>query len=361
MTTTVTTAGDSAGHGTRPDDAAPPDGGRWDAILERINSTAELVLPAGAHRTDWHRVRATGIGSSDALAVLGLSDWTTPYELWLDKTGQLPPTPSKGRLKWGQMLEPVVADWFTEETGLRVTSTGTWRRRVPLVHDDELGQFWAICNPDRLCEDGAGLEIKTVSPHSKDARLWKDMVPDYPEAQAQWHMAVTGLSAWWIAALMDGADAPNIHCVHRDPEVQGALLEGAADFGLHNVLARVAPPVDPRPSTEKAINRAAVVAGAVGEVELGHILDQLLARRAKLKAEQSAVKTELTGVENEIKALLARPQAPAPEPDVEGPKRPAAYEWGMVNGVRRVRFRQIHRSAYTVKEGDYMELREVAA
>ena len=338
----------AADDGTRTDPAAPPDGPDWDRILGGI-TTAEMVLPAGADRTDWHRVRATGIGSSDALAVLGLSDWTTPYELWLDKTGQLPPTPSKGRLKWGQMLEPVVAQWFTEETGLAVATTGTWRRREPLVRND-MGTLWALCNPDRIVEDGAGLEIKTVSPHSKDARLWRDMVPDYPEAQAQWHMAVTGFWKWWVAGLMDGADAPHIHCVHRDQEVIDALLEGAADFGLYHVLPRVAPPVDPRPSTEKAINRAALVAGVAGELELGHVLDQLLMRRAKLKAEIKAAEGDLKGVENEIKAMLANP-----DPDKPG------YEYGLVNGVTRVRFAKRNRSGYTVQAGSYMELREVAA
>lgn len=341
-------SGDSAGHGTRTDALAPPAADVWEQVLARI-TTADLILPAGADRTDWHRTRATGIGSSDALAVLGLSDWATPYELWLDKTGQLPPGPSRGRMKWGQMLEPVVAAWFTEETALQVMPTGTWRHRRPLV-DGPQGTLWALCNPDRLVQDGAGLETKTVSPRSPHARLWRDMVPDYPEAQAQWCMGVTGMWDWWVAALPDGAEAPHIHRVHRNQEVIDALFEAAADFASTYVLPRVAPPVDPRPSTEKAINRAALVAGVAGAVELGHVLDELLVRRARLKAEMKAADAELTGVENEIKAMLANPD----------PGKPG-YEYGLVNGVQRCRFRKRDRSGYTVKPGNYMELREVAA
>ena len=39
-------------------------------------------------REEWLRLRKNGIGGSDAAAALGLSPWTSPLELWLQKTGQ---------------------------------------------------------------------------------------------------------------------------------------------------------------------------------------------------------------------------------------------------------------------------------
>lgn len=41
-------------------------------------------------RHEWLEFRRTGIGSSDMPIILGLSPWSTPLELWKEKTGRLP-------------------------------------------------------------------------------------------------------------------------------------------------------------------------------------------------------------------------------------------------------------------------------
>ena len=37
---------------------------------------------------EWLEWRRKGIGSSDAPIIMGVSDYATPYELWLEKTGK---------------------------------------------------------------------------------------------------------------------------------------------------------------------------------------------------------------------------------------------------------------------------------
>lgn len=39
---------------------------------------------------DWHRWRLTGIGSSDAPIIMGVSEYKTPYELWLERMELIP-------------------------------------------------------------------------------------------------------------------------------------------------------------------------------------------------------------------------------------------------------------------------------
>src|SRR5436309_6683915 len=41
----------------------------------------------------------SGIGSSDAATVMGLSPWSTPLGLYLDKTGQLPEQPESAEMR----------------------------------------------------------------------------------------------------------------------------------------------------------------------------------------------------------------------------------------------------------------------
>lgn len=69
----------------------------------------------------WLKVRNMGIGGSDAAVIMGLNPYKSPYQLWLEKTGQAEPPDLSGnqRVYWGSKNEPNIADWFQEETGKR--------------------------------------------------------------------------------------------------------------------------------------------------------------------------------------------------------------------------------------------------
>ena len=55
----------------------------------------------------WHAFRALGVGGSDMSTILGLNPYSTPYDLWLEKTGHQQPEDISG--KWaivkGNILE----------------------------------------------------------------------------------------------------------------------------------------------------------------------------------------------------------------------------------------------------------------
>lgn len=67
--------------------------------------------------TEWHEQRRAGIGGSDVAALLGLSKWKSPYQLFLEKTGNAPPQEDNEAMYWGRMLEPVIRDAYEEKTG----------------------------------------------------------------------------------------------------------------------------------------------------------------------------------------------------------------------------------------------------
>ena len=50
-----------------------------------------LVSTKNIPYADWLEYRKQGIGGSDASVVCGINRYKSPVELWLDKTGQLPP------------------------------------------------------------------------------------------------------------------------------------------------------------------------------------------------------------------------------------------------------------------------------
>lgn len=65
---------------------------------------------------DWYEWRKQGIGASEAPAVMGVSPWSTPFQLWAKKTGKWEEPPpnefAAAAMRRGNELEPVVRDMF---------------------------------------------------------------------------------------------------------------------------------------------------------------------------------------------------------------------------------------------------------
>ncbi len=79
---------------------------------EVFASTADMS------RDEWLLERRKGIGGSDASVILGINKWQTPFELWLDKTGQVPVSESGSEAAYfGSLLEDIVAKEFEIRSG----------------------------------------------------------------------------------------------------------------------------------------------------------------------------------------------------------------------------------------------------
>ena len=61
--------------------------------------------------------RSTGLGGSDAAVACGVSRWKTPYQLYLEKRGEVPPIEQTEPMRWGHLLEPLVRQEYSERTG----------------------------------------------------------------------------------------------------------------------------------------------------------------------------------------------------------------------------------------------------
>ena len=194
---------------------------------------AHLILTADAPRERWLAERRNGIGGSDASTIAGVNRFTSRYELWLDKTGQLPekdPTPA---MVMGNKLEPVIAECFTETTGLQVRRAGLMASR---------SRPWQRVNVDRLVADGGVLECKKTNWRMADE--WDgDQVADHAEVQVQHGLAVTGRPHAWVAFMVDG-QYPEFRRVERDEELIATLTAMEDTFWHDNVIAGVAPPID---------------------------------------------------------------------------------------------------------------------
>jgi putative phage-type endonuclease len=202
-------------------------------------------------RTAWLQARKAGIGGSDISAVLGLSKWRTPLDVWFDKTGRAEPTEPNEAMQWGTLLEDVVADEYSRRTSRRV------QRLTAIVQHPEhpicLGSIDRAIVPEgqraRIGRGGwvAGaegvLEVKTASAHA--AEQWEDetgaAIPVHYAAQGQWYLGVTGLP-WCEFAVLLGGQRMVTRLLHRDDELIRYMIERAEAWWREYVEANTMPP-----------------------------------------------------------------------------------------------------------------------
>ena len=162
---------------------------------------AILKLVQGTQK--WHDHRAKSRNASETPAVLGVSPWQTPYQLWLLKTGRAEQkvTPAMQR---GTDLEPAARGAYELQTG---------NIMEPLVMQD--GEYSASLDGITLAGDLV-LEIKCPF-KGRDSELWKAVqlgqVPDY--------------YGWQIEHQLMVARAQRAHLWVFDG-TEGILLEVAA-------------------------------------------------------------------------------------------------------------------------------------
>lgn len=255
-----------------------------------------MILSCREAETDhqkWLQTRNAGIGGSDASVIVGLNPYKSPYQLWLEKTGQAEAPDLSGNqyIYWGHKNEANIADWFEEDTGKKVRKLGTLRSRA---------HPFMLANVDRaVMGEEAGLEIKTAG--VSQAKKWKgDEIPDAYYCQCLHYLAVTGADRWYIAVLIGGNEAIR-KTVERNDEDIKALIEAERDFWDH-VVTRTPPPVDGSASCAAALSER--FKGGGESIILPSRTDTMIESLQNDKSIMDALKKQIAQKENAIKELM---------------------------------------------------------
>lgn len=259
-------------------------------------AVAELILPSGADRHRWLATRRAGLGGSEVSTLVGLTRYESPYELWLDKTGQVPlvdEMPSEAA-EMGTLLEPVVRARFASVHGLTVDLAGTYR---------SVQWPWMLANPDGLCSDGAGYEGKTCNQWV--GHEWRDgQTADHAELQAQWGMAVTGLPAWHVAVLI-GGQHNEYRLIERDDELISVLVDVSRRFWQAHVVAGEPPEWDGSDAAVRYLTDRYPIAdvATIADIDLSE-RDEIARLREKTASAEKAAKADADALKNRVRALI---------------------------------------------------------
>lgn len=214
------------------------------------DTPAELVIPHWAKREEWLKGRQGGVGGSEIAALIGASEYMTPFDVFRAKRGTPIELDGIPEIEWGHRLEDAVAKKAADELGMVArTGGGLWRHR-----DHE----FALVTPDRLAtrklswKAEALIECKTAGSDED----WSDgHAPLGYLAQTQWQLGIMGLRKGWLACLVLGASRDfYLVEVDFDQEWFDEMLEAARQFWYRSVIPWEPPMYDlEHPRTEQIL------------------------------------------------------------------------------------------------------------
>lgn len=292
-------------------------------------------------RPSWLAARKTGLGASDIPAVLGLSPWKSPADVFLEKTA--PPEESEDRssqhprLAFGLLMEPPMATLFEQETGLETERCATLFRSLRWPFLLATPDYFVFSETMSSRPD-AVLQLKT-SGREDD---WRDGVPVHVAAQVQAELAVTGHAHAWIGAALFGPGGFRrfVHCeVERSDSFIGDILVPKAAEMWECIEARRPPIMD------AAVPGAGAALARLYPRDDGSILD-LAGEYMDLDADRQMKLAASKKLQEEADAIKATIQA----------AMGAASCAVLPNGVTFT-WKQISRKEYVVKATTYRDFR----
>ena len=212
----------------------------YEQVVER--GKARLTDTSAMSRSAWLKLRASGIGGSDAGAIIGLNKYATPLSVYFAKKDLAVHEGSKAA-EWGNILEDPIRQKAREELGIEIeTVPGMFTNKE---HDFMNANFDGLVFVEGEKEI-AGSVVSGLGGHEiKTSRtgdgFTTDEIPDSYYAQVQHYMAVTGLTFFVLTVFIFDQYTGRHYVIPRNDEFIDRLIEAESTFWNDFVLANVMP------------------------------------------------------------------------------------------------------------------------
>ena len=191
------------------------------------------------NKQEWLRERKHYIGGSDLGAICGLNPYRTALDVYLDKTSDDITEETSPAMRWGNLLEDVVAKAYSEDTGyfLKIADG-------PIYHSEY--KFLAA-NIDRWV--GKRKDIREYILECKTAGFNKgkewgdsgtDQIPESYLVQVAYYAAICDVPKVDIAVLIGGQDF-RIYTYNKNKELEEKLIKIACNFWRNHIEKRIPP------------------------------------------------------------------------------------------------------------------------
>lgn len=244
-----------------------------------IGGRSDLVAveyDAEEQREEWVASRCAGLGGSDMAAVVGEHPNKAPIDVFLEKTTGVSTFVGSERTDMGNVLEPIVLDFFAKGGRLWPRAGGPYVVAKPpsVCHRDRPWQRGSadafVFLPEAVehvelanemhgwARDLDGLlalkphalgEVKTHGWYGSGGYNLDDTgnpllsVPHDKRIQCAWYMALYDVDLTYLICLVD-THLRRTFVIHRDREVESMLLETGHAFWHDHVLTGLPPAPD---------------------------------------------------------------------------------------------------------------------
>ena len=251
----------------------------------------------------WLELRTTGIGGSDAGAILGMNKYSSPLTVYLSKKN-VEGFKGNAATEWGHILEDPIRKKAAEELGIEIISVpGMYTSNdIPYMNANIDGLCHAenqVIIGGETVEGLGGFEIKTSS---RGEGFSEDEIPDSYYCQVQHYMAVTNLS-WFIltAFFMNTKKARHYVIRRNDDFIYSRLLPAEKDFWENYVLTNN-PPEPLGIDSESEYTANLNIADAV---ELDTETEDLIAQRMEVQQQIKDLKQKESALKDSILIKLS--------------------------------------------------------
>jgi putative phage-type endonuclease len=196
--------------------------------------------------------RMGGVGGSDVAAIVGLSPYRRPIDVWESKVRpEQVPELDKECLWFGNALEPVIRGRYAirneievvepSEIGKYFPNSKAWNNQTIVV-----GRYpWMLGTADgwapALVE---GVEIKNIGRKTDE---WgepdTDEIPAMYCVQTHWYIDIHSAKGWRVAPLFSG-NTLGSYRIPRDEQLMKDLRDAVGDFWTSYVVPKKEPPID---------------------------------------------------------------------------------------------------------------------
>ena len=236
-------------------------------------------------------MRKNGLGATDCAAVMGLSPYRTPYELWMIKTGRMEEEAilNDDRLRLRHAHEETIANEYAHRNNvsLRRVNQTVYHKRLPFM----------LCHLDRVitgkrkiveCKSSSGFLRSTWGENGSDE------APIHYLLQVQHQLACSGYDDADIAALID-IDDYRIYPTPRNEKIIQKIEDACEKFWNENVLADIPPPPTTRGDLKLMypLNNGKFIEGSYEIIDLLDHVNRIKTNQKQLEVNREKVEKEI--------------------------------------------------------------------
>ena len=191
------------------------------------------------------------IGSSSIGAILGLSPWSSPWDVWARAHG-LSESSSSAATQRGHILEPAIGAHYAHLNNVEIKK-GPEYEADPIIGPES----WMHARPDFFVKSNDKHWLLEIKSTRKFDHRWgfsgSNGVPPYYAAQCIWQMAVTDDERCDLAAFATMNDEYRSYTIHRDESVESKMLEYVRDWYDRHIRGGAPPEVDGSTACSKSL------------------------------------------------------------------------------------------------------------